>query len=165
MARLKILGATAFSVPRGRVSQTYQILDNFTLIRGRHTMKFGGEYHRYDVQSFNDNLERGLLDVTNLDIDPAILSIDSIASFYLGSFFTSTDTGHTNRDTFNNNLGFFAQDEWRVRSNLTVIAGLRWEYFGPLGEKNNLLSNFDKNGNLVQVGTSTLASCLQSRPE
>ncbi len=54
------LGATAFSVPRGRVSQTYQILDNFTLIRGRHTMKFGGEYHRYDVQSFNDNLERGL---------------------------------------------------------------------------------------------------------
>ncbi len=149
------LGATAFSVPRGRVSQTYQILDNFTLIRGRHSMKFGGEYHRYDVQSFNDNLERGLLDVTNLDIDPNFI-VDSIASFYLGSFFTSTDTGLTNRDTFNNNLGFFAQDEWRVRSNLTIIAGLRWEYFGPLGEKNNLLSNFDKNGNLVQVGTSTL---------
>jgi outer membrane receptor protein involved in Fe transport len=149
------LGATAFSVPRGRVSQTYQILDNFTLIRGRHSMKFGGEYHRYDVQSFNDNLERGLLDVTNLDIDPNFI-VDSIASFYLGSFFTSTDTGRTNRDTFNNNLGFFAQDEWRVRSNLTIIAGLRWEYFGPLGEKNSLLSNFDKNGNLVQVGSSTL---------
>ena len=149
------LGATAFSVPRGRVSQTYQILDNFTLIRGRHSMKFGGEYHRYDVQSFNDNLERGLLDVTNLNIDPNFI-VDSIASFYLGSFFTSTDTGLTNRDTFNNNLGFFAQDEWRVRSNLTVIAGLRWEYFGPLGEKNNLLSNFDKNGNLVQVGSPTL---------
>jgi len=149
------LGATAFSVPRGRVSQTYQILDNFTLIRGRHTMKFGGEYHRYDVQSFNDNLERGLLDVTNLNIDPNFI-VDSLASFYLGSFFTSTDTGRTNRDTFNNNLGFFAQDEWRVRSNLTVIAGLRWEYFGPLGEKNNLLSNFDKNGNLVQTGSPTL---------
>ena len=149
------LGATAFSVPRGRVSQTYQILDNFTLIRGRHTMKFGGEYHRYDVQSFNDNLERGLLDVTNLNVDPNFI-VDSLASFYLGSFFTSTDTGRTNRDTFNNNLGFFAQDEWRVRSNLTVIAGLRWEYFGPLGEKNNLLSNFDKNGNLVQAGSPTL---------
>jgi hypothetical protein len=149
------LGATAFSVPRGRVSQTYQILDNFTLIRGRHTMKFGGEYHRYDVQSFNDNLERGLLDVSNLNIDPNFI-VDSITSFYLGSFDTSADTGITNRDTFNNNLGFFAQDEWRVRSNLTVIAGLRWEYFGPLGEKNNLLSNFDKNGNLVQVGSPTL---------
>jgi outer membrane receptor protein involved in Fe transport len=149
------LGATAFSVPRGRVSQTYQILDNFTLIRGRHTMKFGGEYHRYDVQSFNDNLERGLLDVSNLNIDPNFI-VDSIASFYLGSFDTSADTGITNRDTFNNNLGFFAQDEWRVRSNLTVIAGLRWEYFGPLGEKNNLLSNFDKSGNLVQVGSPTL---------
>ena len=154
-AAIENLGATAFSVPRGRISQTYQILDNFTLIRGRHTMKFGGEYHRYDVQSFNDNLERGLLDVTNLNVDPNFI-VDSLASFYLGSFFTSTDTGRTNRDTFNNNLGFFAQDEWRVRSNLTVIAGLRWEYFGPLGEKNNLLSNFDKNGNLVQAGSPTL---------
>jgi outer membrane receptor protein involved in Fe transport len=154
-AAIENLGATAFSVPRGRISQTYQILDNFTLIRGRHTMKFGGEYHRYDVQSFNDNLERGLLDVTNLNVDPNFI-VDSLASFYLGSFFTSTDTGRTNRDTFNNNLGFFAQDEWRVRSNLTVIAGLRWEYFGPLGEKNNLLSNFDKNGNLLQAGSPTL---------
>ncbi|MGH9677570.1 MAG: hypothetical protein ACRD36_10755, partial [Candidatus Acidiferrum sp.] len=60
---LENLGATAFSVPRGRVSQTFQILDNFTWVRGRHTIKFGGEYHRYNVNSFNDNLERGLLDV------------------------------------------------------------------------------------------------------
>ena len=149
------LGASAFSIPRGRTSQSYQILDNFTWVRGRHTIKFGGEFRRASILNFNDNLERGLLDVTNLNVDPNFI-VDSLASFYLGSFFTSTDTGRTNRDTFNNNLGFFAQDEWRVRSNLTVIAGLRWEYFGPLGEKNNLLSNFDKNGNLVQAGSPTL---------
>jgi outer membrane receptor protein involved in Fe transport len=149
------LGATAFSVPRGRVSQTYQVLDNFTGIRGHHTLKFGGEYHRYDVQSFNDNLERGLLDVNSPGIDPNPI-VDSLIGFFLGDFFTSADTGNTNRNTFNNNVGFFAQDEWRLRSNLTVIAGLRWEYFGPLGEKHNLLSNFDSSGNLVQVGSPTL---------
>ena len=33
------------------------------MVRGRQTFKFGGEYHRYDVQSFNDNLERGILEV------------------------------------------------------------------------------------------------------
>ena len=60
---LENLGATAYSVPRGRVSETFQVLDNFTLTHGRNTFKFGGEFHRYDVQSFNDNLERGLLDV------------------------------------------------------------------------------------------------------
>src|SRR4029077_19805967 len=36
------LGASAFSIPRGRTSQSFQILDNFTWLRGRHTMKFGG---------------------------------------------------------------------------------------------------------------------------
>jgi outer membrane receptor protein involved in Fe transport len=149
------LGATAFSVPRARLSETFQVLDNFTWVHGSHTLKFGGEFHRYDVQSFNDNLERGLLDVNNPGIDPNPI-VDSIVGFYLGSFSASANYGNTNRFTFNNNFGFFAQDQWRVRNNLTVSAGLRWEYFGPLGEKNNLLSNFDASGNLVQVGSPTL---------
>ena len=163
---LENLGATAFSVPRGRVSETFQLLDDFTWNRGRHVIKFGGEYHRYNVQSFNDNLERGLLDV-NTTIDDGTgtnnfvpLSsnpvVNELANFYIGNIFTSAAAGNTSRFTFNNNLSFFAQDEWRVRNNLTITAGLRWEYFGPLGEKHNLLSNFDKSGNLVQVGSPTL---------
>jgi len=149
------LGASGFSLPRGRLSETFQTLDNFTWIRGRHTIKFGGEYHRYDIQSFNDNLERGILDVNSTTItgDPVI---DNLIAFYQGSFFTSADAGNTHRFTFNNGLSFFAQDDIRVRPNFTLNLGLRWEYFGPLGEKHNLLSNFDASGNLVLVGSSTL---------
>jgi outer membrane receptor protein involved in Fe transport len=159
------LGATAFSIPRGRVSETFQILDNFSWIRGRHTFKFGGEYHRYDVQSFNDNLERGLLDVnTTIDdgegdfvpLDPNNPIVNELANFYVGNIFAEALAGDTARFTFNNNLGFFAQDEVRLRPNLTLTAGLRWEYYGPLGEKHNLLSNFDAHGNLVRVGSPTL---------
>lgn len=154
------LGATAYSLPRGRVSETFQILDNFTLVRGRHTFKFGGEYHRYDVQSFNDNLGRGLVVVNAAGIDTTNVFIDELIGFYLGHLTSYANTfanqGNTNRSTFNNNFGFFGQDEWRVQRNLTVTAGLRWEYFGPLGEKHNLLSNFDASGNLVQVGSPTL---------
>jgi carboxypeptidase family protein len=161
---LENLGATAYSVPRGRTSETFQILDNITLIRGRNTWKFGGEFHRYDVQSFNDNLERGLLDVNTcfseadgscpaLSTDPIV---NELANFYIGNIYGIGDIGNTQRFTFNNNLGFFAQDEIRVRPNLTITAGLRWEYFSPLSEKHNLLSNFDASGNLVQVGSSTL---------
>ena len=161
---LENLGATAYSVPRGRVSETFQVLDNFTLIEGRHTWKFGWEYHRYDVQSFNDNLERGLLDVnTCWFIDdntcPALSNdpfVNELANFYIGNIYAVGNSGNTNRFTFSNNLGFFAQDEIRVRPNLTVTVGLRWEYFSPLSEKHNLLSNFDSNGSLVQVGSSTL---------
>ena len=162
---LENLGATAYSVPRGRVSETFQVLDNFTLTHGHNTFKFGGEFHRYDVQSFNDNLERGLLDVNTcfslpdgscpqLDSNDAI--VNELANFYIGNIFAIGNIGNTQRFTFNNNLGFFAQDEIRVRPNLTITAGLRWEYFSPLSEKHNLLSNFDASGNLVQVGSPTL---------
>jgi outer membrane receptor protein involved in Fe transport len=153
---LENLGATAFSVPRGRLSETFQILDNYTWIRGHHTFKVGGEYHRYDVQSFNDNLERGLLDVNTtptLSPDPIV---NELANFYIGNIFASGNSGNTQRFTFNNNFGFFGQDEFRLRPNLIVTAGLRWEYIGPLGEKHNLLSNFDASNNLVQVGSPTL---------
>jgi len=162
---LENLGATSYSVPRGRLSETFQVLDNYTWIRGHHTVKFGGEYHRYDVQSFNDNLERGLLDVnTCYFIDqntcPELSTTDPIvnelANFYIGNIFAIGNIGNTQRFTFNNNFGFFGQDEIRLRPNLTVTAGLRWEYIGPLGEKHNLLSNFDSRGNLVQVGSRTL---------
>lgn len=163
---LENLGATAYSVPRGRVSETFQVLDNFTWIRGRHTFKFGGEYHRYDVQSFNDNLERGLLDVNTcvslpdgscpqLSADPIV---NELANFYIGNIYGIGDAGNTQRFTFNNNLGFFGQDEIRLRPNLTLTAGLRWEYFSPLGEKHDLLSNFDSAGNLMQVGSPMLST-------
>ncbi len=162
---LENLGATAYSVPRGRVSETFQVLDNFTLTHGRNTFKFGGEFHRYDVQSFNDNLERGLLDVNTCftlpdnscpKLDPNDSIVNELANFYIGNIFAIGNIGNTQRFTFNNNLGFFAQDEIRVRPNLTITAGLRWEYFSPLSEKHNLLSNFDASGNLVQVGSPTL---------
>jgi outer membrane receptor protein involved in Fe transport len=162
---LENLGATAYSVPRGRVSETFQVLDNFTLTHGHNTFKFGGEFHRYDVQSFNDNLERGLLDVNTCfslpdgscqQLDPNDAIVNELANFYIGNIFAIGNIGNTQRFTFNNNLGFFAQDEIRVRPNLTITAGLRWEYFSPLSEKHNLLSNFDASGNLVQVGSPTL---------
>jgi outer membrane receptor protein involved in Fe transport len=161
---LENLGATGFSVPRGRLSETFQVLDNYSWIHGHHTVKFGGEYHRYDVQSFNDNLERGLLDVntcvSQTDGSCPTLSDDAIvnelANFYIGNIFASGNSGNTQRFTFNNNFGFFGQDEFRLRRNITITAGLRWEYIGPLGEKHDLLSNFDASNNLVQVGSPTL---------
>jgi len=161
---LENLGTTGFSVPRGRVSETFQTLDNFTWVYGRHTIKFGGEYHRYDVQSFNDNLERGILQInTTIDdgtgnfvaLDPNPV-VNELANFFVGNIFGLVLTGNTSRFTFNNNLSFFGQDDIRLRPNLIVNVGLRWEYFGPLGEKHNLLSNFDSSGHLVQVGSPTL---------
>ena len=161
------LGATAFSIPRGRTSQTFQILDNFTWLTGRHTIKFGGEYRRAVIDSFNDNLERGMFsfgaeDPTGLAAcqiipQPAGCSDSgalTLAAFYLGDNFPSIDAGNTQRTTYNNGLAFFVQDDVRARPNFTLNLGLRWEYFGPLSEKNNLLSNFSPGGFLTLVGSN-----------
>jgi hypothetical protein len=169
IAQLENLGATGFSVPRGRTSQTYQILDNFTWLHGKHTFKFGGEFHRADVKNFNDNLERGIFSFSpNASVltpcmvtgplpapcnDPVVLSL---ANFYLGDGSVSADTGNTQRTTYNNGLSFFAQDDFRAMSTLTLNLGLRWEYFGPLSEANNLLSNLAPDGTLAMVGTHGL---------
>jgi len=158
------LGATGFSVPRGRTSGTYQILDNFTLIESRHTLKFGGEFRRAVISNFNDNLERGIFQFTagvGLSTDPVV---DALADFYTGGSqdaffccsFVSVDQGNTQRTTYNNGFSFFGQDDYRVSSTVTLNFGLRWEYFGPLSEAHNLLSNLGADGNLAMVGTDGL---------
>jgi hypothetical protein len=158
------LGATGFSVPRGRTSGTYQILDNFTWLHGKHTFKFGTEFRRASISNFNDNLERGIFQFTagvGLSLDPVV---DALADFYTGGSqdvnyccsFATVDTGNTQRTTYNNGFSFFAQDDYRVASNFTMNLGLRWEYFGPLSEKNGLLSNLGQDGNLAMVGSDGL---------
>ena len=139
------LGATVFSIPRARVSQNYQILDNFTWMRGKHSLKFGGETRRAWVSAFNDNFERGLIQFFPCGCLSAAVSpqVDLLTQFFLGnSGFASAETGNTQRTTYNNGLAFFAQDEFRVRQNVTITYGLRWEYFGPISEAHDLLSNF-----------------------
>ena len=148
------LGATAFSIPRGRLSQTYQVLDNFTWVNGRNSWKIGGEYRRANIDSFNDNLERGLISFSSgngFSNDPVT---DMLTSYYLGgpsSFAGFGNTGNTQRTTFNNGFSAFAQDDFRAASNLTLNLGLRWEYFGPLGETHNLLSNLDPATGLLRM--------------
>ncbi len=158
------LGATGFSVPRGRTSQTYQILDNFILPKGKHIIKLGGEFRRAAIENFNDNVERGIFQFSSgigLSSDPVV---DALANFYTGGAqdfnfccsFVLANQGNTHRTTYNNGFSFFAQDDYRASSRLTLNFGLRWEYFGPLSEAHNLLSNLGSDGNLAMVGTDGL---------
>jgi hypothetical protein len=152
-------------VPRGRTSGTYQILDNFTWLHGKHTFKFGAEFRRAAVDNFNDNLERGILSFGSdnssfplcLQPNPPSYCGDavstSLANFFIGNTFPSILTGNTQRTTYNKGFSFFGQDDLRLSSKLTVNLGLRWEYFGPLSEKHNLLSNIGSDGLLAMEGS------------
>ncbi|HST10618.1 MAG TPA: carboxypeptidase regulatory-like domain-containing protein, partial [Terriglobales bacterium] len=165
------LGAIGFSVPRGRTSQTYQILDNLTWLHGKHTVKFGGEFRRAAIENFNDNVERGIFQFAAGNLFDANAGnnfqsdsvVDSLVNFYTGGEFDAAfasfvlaAAGDTHRTTYNNGFSFFAQDDFRAAPNFTLNLGLRWEYFGPMSEKNGLLSNLAPDGTLALVGTHGL---------
>jgi hypothetical protein len=163
------LGAPT-NVPRGRFSSGYQFTDNLTLTSGAHTFKFGGEYRRTIINSVNDVNARGLLNfnspaTTTASLGapprpPASAAVNSLADFLAGvpSSGTTLLRGATRRDTFTNNFGFFAQDDWKLTPRLTLNYGLRYEYLGLFKDEGDRLSNFvpGTGTGLVQVGTQGL---------
>jgi hypothetical protein len=148
------LGAPT-NVPRGRFSSGYQFTDNLTYSAGAHTYKFGGEYRRAIVNSVNDVNARGRLNFNNL------------ADFLAGVVSTSGTTilrGATRRDTFTNNFGGFAQDDWKLTPRLTLNYGVRYEYLGLFKDESDRIFNFVPGSatGLVQVGTPGLSNLYQT---
>jgi hypothetical protein len=117
-----------------QANNTFQILDNFSKVIGRHTIKFGGEFH-YDqvnvnpIAQFNGNfLFTG--SETGLDFADFLLGIPSqYNQSQLNPFYGR-----------NKYSGIFAQDSWHVKSNLTLNYGLRWDRIEPWYEKYNQIS-------------------------
>jgi hypothetical protein len=154
---LLFINGTAFgqvgansSLPRHRVDSNVQLIDNFSWKAGKHDVKFGVDFHRTTVQQYFDKYFRGRLKFSNLT---------NFLSGTVGSGFEYQ--GNTIRHTFENNFGFFLQDSYRLTQRLTLNYGLRWDYFGVVGEKNNLLSNVTSLSPATGTGTFVLTQVGQ----
>ncbi len=142
VGNFSVIGATA-SVPRQRVDTNWHFIDNYSWKMGRHDLKFGYEFRRTSINITQNNNFRGKL------------SFDDLTSFLEGfASGGSQAAGYTQRHEFENSEGLYIQDSFRMNPRLTFNFGLRWDYFGVPGEKNNLfyqLSPAD-GGTLLQVG-------------
>src|SRR5215472_4040175 len=118
-----------------RVEQRHQISDNFSLIKGRHSFKFGGDVNRIPVTAdFTVNFG-GIYNFGELSgsqVSPAFASFpnfSAVQAYGLGIpqvFIQGIGNPH---DQFSlTSLGFFAQDAWRIRNNLTLNYGVRYDY-------------------------------------
>jgi hypothetical protein len=111
--------------PTRLVSNTFGFTDSVSWVRGRHTWKFGGGISAYQNNSVYDFIVNGEFDFFG------DYTGNSYADFLVGlpsSFFQAPAASSNIRSK---NFYTFAQDEWRVRSNLTLSLGLRWEYSSP----------------------------------
>jgi hypothetical protein len=120
------------SLPRGRVDSNYQAFANGTYTSGRHTWKAGYEFRRTTVDGYFDAGYRGRLD------------FDSLEDFIAGRLSGGRQArGDSQRFTFQNNHSLYAQDLFQAARDLTVNWGLRWDYYGVIGEEQSRFSVFD----------------------
>ncbi|HEY2116794.1 MAG TPA: TonB-dependent receptor [Candidatus Angelobacter sp.] len=118
-----------------RVEQRHQVSDNFSVIKGRHSFKFGADANHLPVTAdFTVNFG-GIYnfgEVSGSSLSPAFAafpSFSAVQSYGLGIpqvFIQGIGNPH---DSFSlTTMGFFAQDSWRLRNNLTLNYGVRYDY-------------------------------------
>lgn len=125
-------------------SQTYQYSDALSWIRGRHTMKFGVELRRLSYAR-PLHLGNGADDFGGLSFHSDTFSGNAFADLLLGLPASSAYAAlGPNISEAAKNFNFFAQDDWKVTSHLTLSIGMRWELHPPMREANLNLTNFQR---------------------
>lgn len=119
-----------------QVNNTYQGTESLSKVVGKHTLKFGTDFHLDQVNINSNSINNGAFvfqgTETGLDIADYLIGVASTyeqgdaSGFYIRNKYT----------------GIFAQDSWQARSNLTMNYGVRWDMLPPWREKYNQLQTF-----------------------
>jgi len=130
-------------------SQTIQLSDNLSWIKGTHTVKVGVDFRkvRYtDLESFGGSDDFGAF-----TFNAGTFSGNAFADFLLGlpsKSYIAQSGPDTQLHAYQ--TGIYAQDEWHVTKKLTVNVGLRWQALPPFISENNNLGAFDpRNGGFI----------------
>jgi hypothetical protein len=138
------VGATS-SDSRSRIDTNYQLFGNVSITKGKHNYKLGYEWRRTFINSYIDSGHRGKL------------SFDDLNDFLAGTISGggSSAEGYGTRYTYQNGSGAYFQDSWRLTNRLTANYGVRWDYFGVIGEQNHQFTLFDAAADGLTPGVGT----------
>ena len=153
-------GGLSDPTPRRELDQTYTLSDSISWNHGKHNWRLGGDYRRI-LQSFHSARNApgsfvftgyatsqyaaaGSASCPGLQPCQVADTGYDFADFLLGfPQQTSLQFGTNSYNFRANSYDFFAQDDWRFRSNLSFKLGLRYEYNSPYTEANNRIANLD----------------------
>jgi len=144
-APLARIGPTTAANTNFHTSVT-EFLDTFSMVRRRHTLKFGSTFYHYEKNENSANGNQGIFTVNTTGQPTAGNSSfeRTWANFLLGraSNFRQ-DSVDLTAIIKTNQIEFFGQDEFHLRKNLTLTYGARFSFFRQPTDANNKLSNFD----------------------
>ena len=152
------IGFTSFSglndpVPSLARNQTLRFDDGSTWIHDKHTLKFGGEIRRIQLNTQSDPTPRGAFTFTGLMTSqlsasgqPQPDTGSDLADFLLGLPY-NTKAQFGDPSTYFRSWGFvgYAQDDWRMEKRFTLLYGLRYEAVTPPTELYGQIANLDLN--------------------
>ena len=122
------LSGTTIGVPADTPKQfnnTFQWQDNFSKVIGKHSLKFGGQFHYDQINDRNLFGENGAYTFDGSETN------SDFVDFLIGApglFIQATQQVLDSRSKY---MGLYGQDSWRVTPNLTFNYGLRWEFSQP----------------------------------
>ena len=141
-----------------RPDSTWDWSEHFSWVKGNHTIKMGGNFQRASTNSTRNNARTGLA-VGYFTYYTGYLTADTsgvtddIEQLLLGKADNANrEFGNTHRYITQNSVGFYAQDDWKIKPRLTLNFGLRYEINGTVRDKNNQEANFFPDRGFVQVG-------------
>ena len=126
--------------PQGRGDYTAVLSDTLSWTRGAHNLKFGGEFRRFNGNSFTQSA--------------GTLAFNTVTDFLNGNIATFTANPSTNPSrVFISALGFFVQDTWKIRPSLTFELGMRYDWNGtPVEAANRFVEFVPSTMQLVRAG-------------
>ncbi|MCX6594410.1 MAG: TonB-dependent receptor [Acidobacteria bacterium] len=148
---------------------TYTMTQNFSLVKGKHDIRFGFEGVRHWLNHYQPELGAGprgrfnfsqattgtrLPNATGALTATPTNQFNSQAAFYLGlPTSVSKSLQWSKMTSFNYQLGFFVRDRWQVSRKLTVSMGVRYELY-PMMTRSGYggIEQWDEKTNLVQLG-------------
>ncbi len=147
-----IQDGTSFRVPQGTTQNRFQIADTVTLVRGAHTIRAGGEWQKvdalFDLGVFQDGRVELVEDFATFDHNGDGRVDDGDLLFAVTLRSGKPTEALVIPDADNNHVAFFVQDDWRIRPDLTLNLGLRYELdtdvknISRVGEINPLVQPF-----------------------
>jgi len=149
------IGDTFAATPMHAWDTTIEVRDTYAWQRGRHAMKFGGEFHRYiwPMWGFFQNrgfyqyttgytTEFGFNDGSGSGLASMLLSLPAVKQ---------RQAGIPQMDLRAWGAAAFAEDSWQVTPTTTLNLGLRYEYTSPLYDKDNTNTNLIFNNGVPSV--------------